>query len=93
MPRIDTLEAGGFNTEATYKTVVSDDLLFIPECFQRLLVERKLVYLTKFNLKDGQEAAGTVVASSKEQAVTVAEDRGLGEEVVGVLYGYGGSCE
>lgn len=50
------------------------------------LIERELLYATVFTRR-GRMFGGDIIAESFEQAQRVADERGLGEEVVGRLCG------
>lgn len=53
-----------------------------------LLAEREVVFFTEF-VNDGERKMGSIIASSETAAERIAEKRGLGEEVVGILVGAG----
>lgn len=86
MPLIRTFESVTTGDGGTYPTVQSDELLNIPESFQQVLVDRELVYVTRFFLKNEVEARGTIIARDLEQAKNIAVERGLDEEVIGLVY-------
>ena len=48
MAQIKTLENEGPGSEAVYQTVQSDEMLFIPESYQKVLIERGVVFFTTF---------------------------------------------
>lgn len=61
-----------------------DDLKGIPDGVCNILAERGVVWVTEF--KWGEKLmTGHVVASSEAAATAIANQRGLGEEVVGKL--------
>lgn len=61
-----------------------DDITLFNEQQQRMLVGRGMVWLTSFD-GDGMAMGGTVVAGSREQADEIADARGLGETIDGVM--------
>jgi hypothetical protein len=85
---IKTLETEQPGNEKVYPTVQTDELLGITDDTQKVLIERGLVYLTELSMANGGVAAGTVIAKDEAQAALALEARGMGEKVVGVLYGY-----
>lgn len=50
----------------------------------KLLIDRGLVYCTSFREK-GAPAMGNIIAASEESAEHIAAERGLGEEIIGIL--------
>jgi hypothetical protein len=64
-----------------------DEVSAFPIKLQKILVARKLVWLTSF-----QEGAtgygGSVIAASRDEAEKIADARGLGEQVDGYAESY-----
>lgn len=67
-------------------SIVFDDLYRLPETVRRLLIGRRLVWLTEFAAGDVHRA-GAIIASCWAAAEEIALGRGLGEVVIGEMVG------
>ncbi|MDB5593571.1 MAG: hypothetical protein JWM36_532 [Hyphomicrobiales bacterium] len=65
-----------------------DEITLFPPKLQMMLVGRSLVWATEFEA-EGQSWGGSVIASSTEEASSIADSRGLGERVFGRIGGLG----